>query len=100
MLPANALMKKLLKENGIDATPMYIKDGSMKRTWRIYNQKTNWYNNPGLWAKLTAMGFVGYDDTLLDEYSGNGGSFCIFVKYKGNNENLLEPLVYNINNRI
>ena len=98
MTPANALMKQLLKENDIKATPKYISDGSLKGTWRIYDRNTKWYANEDLWEKLTEMGFVDADHKPLASYSGNGGMFSIFARYKGSNENLLQPMVYNANN--
>ena len=98
MTPANALMKELLAENGIKATPKYISDGSLKRSWRLYEKNTNWWDNTELWAKLTAIGFVDFDGKPLSKLSGNGGVFSIFARYKGSNENLLQPMVYNANN--
>lgn len=98
MTPANKLMKELLAANGIKAMPKYLPDGSMKGTWRIYDKHTKWFDNPELWAKLTAIGFVDYDHKPFTQYSGNGGTFSICARYKGDNENLKQPMVYNANN--
>jgi hypothetical protein len=76
----NIKMAKYLQENGIDATPKYIWQGSMAGTWRLYNLKINWYGNKELQDKLTALGFRDFDNTFLDDFSGNGGIFSIFAR--------------------
>jgi hypothetical protein len=78
----NVRMKKFLKDNGIDCTPKYMWDGSLKGTWRLYNKDQKW--TPELTAKLTSLGFVGLTHEPLHEYSGNGGMFSVFVR--GHNE--------------
>lgn len=72
-------MKAWLKENGIKVTPMYIKDGSMRGSWRL-NGEGSWWDRPQLWEKFTSLGFVDYDGDKLDRYSGNGGQFSIFPR--------------------
>ena len=98
MTPANALMKQLLKDNGIKAMPRYESEGSMKRTWRLYDKNTKWYDNPELWAKLTELGFTDFDGKPFTKFSGNGGMFSICARYNGSNADLLQPMIYNANN--
>ena len=95
MKPANQLMKDYLKDNGIIATPKYTEKGSLKNTWNIYNRDIKWYDNSELWAKLTTLGFVSHDGKIFNQFSGNGGVFSIIARYKGTNENLLHPNIYN-----
>lgn len=88
MTTANKNMKLWLAANGIFCTPKYIATGSMKRTWRLDDYKLNkakpdgigWWGNKDLQKKLTDLGFVDYDGDVLDDYSGNGGDFSVFVK--------------------
>lgn len=88
-------MKGLLASKGIKATPKYIADGSLRGTWRIYDRNAQWRNNFGLWTKLMALGFTDYSGGPLDKFSGNGGLFSIFARYKGDNADLLQPVQYN-----
>jgi hypothetical protein len=77
----NKRMKAWLAENGIEAMPKYIKDGSMRGCWRLYGGKCGdrmWYGNKELQSKLTKLGFVDFNGDPLDDYSGNGGDFSIF----------------------
>ena len=76
----NVKMVEYLKQNEVDATPKYIFNGSMAGTWRIYNLKTKWYDNKELQEKLTSLGFRDFDNTPLDNFSGNGGVFQIFAR--------------------
>ncbi len=76
----NVKMAEYLKQNGIDATPKYIWQGSMAGTWRLYNFKTKWYGNKELQEKLTALGFRDYNNTPFTDFSGNGGVFQIFAR--------------------
>jgi hypothetical protein len=78
MRQENMRMKIFLKENGIEATPKYIPDGSLKKTWRLYNSETKW--SQGLAEKINSLGFVNYDNRPLTELDGNGGMFQIFVR--------------------
>ena len=95
----NKQMRSFLKSNGIDAMPMYIKDGSLKGSWRLYGLKgknsdgspiyQNWVDNYELQNKLNELGFTDLWGKPLSNSSGNGGVFSIFVR--GHNE-LLEPI--------
>ncbi len=80
----NTRMKEFLASHGIKATPRYLHKGSMKGTWGLYDRGTKW--TPELTEQLNALGFVDYDHTPLDQYSGNGGLFQVFVR--GHNEML------------
>lgn len=79
MREENKRMKEYLEKNGIDAIPKYFIKGSMKGTWRIYNYAVKWAGNTELQEKVRSLGFKGFDGQKLDNYSGNGGDFCIFV---------------------
>ncbi len=80
----NEQMKALLKANGVDARVKLIEKGSMKGAWRLYSPNVTWYGNRELQDKLTALGFLDYFKTPLNDYSGNGGVFMIFARYTGN----------------
>lgn len=82
MRPENQRMKAFLKQHNIEATPKFIWDGSLKRTWRLYNHDVKWTDE--LAARLTELGFVDFDHAPLGRYSGNGGVFSVFVR--GHNE--------------
>jgi len=95
MRPENQKMQKFLKENGIDAVPKYIKDGSLKGTWRIYGltgEKTpqgypvhqKWWGNKELQQKFTDLGFTDWQGKPVSDSTGNGGDFSVFVR--GHNE--------------
>ena len=71
----NQEMKKWLKSRGIDATPKWLPDGSLKYSWRLYNKKTKWTIE--LANKLNKLGFLGHDFKPLGLFSGNGGMFSI-----------------------
>lgn len=86
--PENKRMQAFLAKNGIDATPKWIPDGSLKRTWRLYNGETKW--TPELAEKLNALGFRNYDNAPLHGIDGNGGVFSVFVR--GHEEFLTEPV--------
>lgn len=76
----NTNMKNFLKTNGVKARVKYIAAGSLKGSWRLYEPKTDWYDNVDLQEKLTALGFTDFDGKPLNKFSGNGGRFSIFVK--------------------
>lgn len=80
-------MKDFLKSNGIDATPKYLPDGSLKRCWRLYNIETKWTQE--LADRLNALGFTDFDGEPLGPFSGNGGMFSVFVR--GHYELLADP---------
>jgi hypothetical protein len=71
-------MRDFLKANGIDAMPKWIPDGSLKRSWRLYNHAMPWTMELG--AKLGGLGFRDLDNKALNEFSGNGGRFSVFVR--------------------
>lgn len=80
MTEQNKAMKEYLKQNGIDAMPKYINNGSLGGCWRLYNLKINWWNNPKLWEQLTSLGFRDFDGKPLGQYSGNGGVFSLMAR--------------------
>lgn len=81
MKPENKKMKTFLTANGINATPKYLHKGSLAGCWRLYNLKEKW--TQALIDKLTTQGFLGYDGLPLGRYSGNGGLFSVFTRFKG-----------------
>ena len=87
--PENARMADFLAANGIDATPRYLFDGSLRGCWRLYNPATPWSTD--LAVKLNDLGFTDYDGKPLGEFSGNGGTFMVFVR--GHNELLSETVM-------
>lgn len=80
--PENTRMQAFLASNGIDAVPKYLPDGSMAGCWRLYNRVQKW--SLDLAARLNGLGFTDFDGQPLGEFSGNGGSFQVFVR--GHNE--------------
>jgi hypothetical protein len=74
-------MQAFLKENGITTKVKFIADGSLKSTWRLYNPKIKWFDNPELWELLNHLGFRDFDGTTLTRFSGNGGIFSIFARH-------------------
>ena len=80
-------MQEFLDANGIVAAVKYIPDGSLRGTWRLSNSDLQWTEE--LAAKLTALGFLGWDGEQLGKFAGNGGVFSVFVR--GHNELLQEP---------
>lgn len=81
-LPENQRMQAFLAANGITATPKYFHKGSLRGYWRLYNSGQRWTMD--LANKLNGLGFVGTDNEPLDQFAGNGGAFCVFVR--GHNE--------------
>ncbi len=73
----NMKMKRFLEQRGIKCTPKYLSEGSMKGCWRLYGDG-RWTSD--LVEKLTQLGFVDFDHNPLDEFSGNGGDFSVFVR--------------------
>ncbi len=82
MLEHNKQMQDFLKANGIEAIPKCIPDGSLKRTWRLYNKKMKWSEE--LASQLNNLGFVDYAGKPLRRFSGNGGMFSVFVRRRLN----------------
>lgn len=85
--PENARMQAFLKANGIDATPRYLWEGSMRGCWQVYNPAIPWTDE--LREKLTALGFLDFDNQPLGQFSGNGGVFSVALR--GHNELLNDP---------
>ena len=83
--PENIRMMEFLAKHGIKCAVKYIWNGSLRGTWRLYGKDQKW--TPELIRKLTDLRFKGFDGRELTEYSGNGGTFSVFVR--GHNE-LLE----------
>ncbi len=71
-------MQQFLHDNGIEAVPKRIYDGSLKNTWRLYNPGVRW--SVELANQLTALGFASYNGRPLDGFDGNGGMFSVFVR--------------------
>jgi len=78
MREENKRMQEFLQSHGIKARAKYLDKGSMKHTWRLYNMDKRW--TPTLQDKLTSLGFTDFDGRSLNEYSGNGGLFSVFVR--------------------
>jgi len=78
MKPENKRMQEYLVNNGIYATPKYLQAGSLKGCWRLYNKKDRW--SEGLVRALNGLGFTNYNGKPLDQLSGNGGMFQVFVR--------------------
>jgi len=78
MREENKAMQEWLKSQGINCRVKYIWDGSLKHTWRLYNPNQRWNDN--LRQRLTDLGFKDFDNKLLNEHSGNGGFFSVFVR--------------------
>jgi len=85
----NQRMKKFLAEHGINAVPQYIHTGSLKGCWRLYGLEQDgyghwihqkWFGNYELQDKLKNLGFTDFDRTPLNDFSGNGGVFSVFVR--------------------
>lgn len=83
MTTQNKLMKMYLKKAGIDCNPMYIKEGSMKGTWRFYG-KGKWWGNKELQQKFIDLGFVNFMGEPINDHCGNGGDFSVFLMHRGN----------------
>ena len=89
MLDHNKKMKEFLQANGIICEPHYIPDGSMRGTWRLTgraDRRAKLFDDryqkwtPELEIKLDGLGFKDFDGKPLNQYSGNGGFFSIFVR--------------------
>ena len=78
MRPENKRMQAWLKANGITAIPKFIRDGSVRGCWRLYDKGEPW--TPTLREKLMSLGFVGFDGQPIGEFAGNGGMFSVFVR--------------------
>lgn len=79
----NKNMQNWLKQNGVNCTPKYISEGSLKGTWRLNGGKFgdgSWWGNKELQDKLTSLGFVDFDGKPLSDYCGNGGDFSVFLR--------------------
>ena len=77
MLAHNKRMKDFLSNHGIKATPKYLNKGSLRGCWRLWGQ-IKW--DLDLANKLNSLGFVDFDGTPLERFSGNGGMFSVFVR--------------------
>ena len=86
--PENVRMQQFLAARGIVCTPKYIRDGSLRGSWRLYNKEQHW--NTRLAATLNGLGFTNIFGKQLDLMDGNGGCFSVFVR--GHNELLGETL--------
>ncbi len=76
--PENKRMQEFLAANGINARAKYIKDGSLKYTWRLYNPDIKWTEE--LASRINGLGFVDFDNKPLARFSGNAGVFSVFVR--------------------
>lgn len=89
MRPENKRMQDFLRANGVEAHVKFIWRGSLKGCWRLFQP----YATKILWTqelqdKLNGLGFVDFDGKSLGKFSGNGGTFCVFVR--GHNELLVK----------
>lgn len=80
MRPENKRLKAYLQEHGIDCTPCFLWQGSMRGSWRLKGK--------GAWTlamarRLTALGFVDNDGQPLGRFSGNGGAFQVVIIQRG-----------------
>jgi hypothetical protein len=85
MRPENKRMQNFLAKNGINCVPKYISEGSMKGQWRLVGKNPDgtyqkWYGNTALQNKLDRLGFIDGLGHRLNNNSGNGGVFSVFVK--------------------
>ena len=78
MRPENKRMQEFLRKNGVEAKVKYIQDGSLKKTWRLFNRSQLWSD----WhiKKLTELGFTDNSNKPFTEFSGNGGMFSVFAR--------------------
>lgn len=76
--PENAAMRTFLASHGIECKVMFIWNGSLKGSWRLYGSGQKW--TPELWEKLNGLGFLDFDGKPLGQFSGNGGEFSIFAR--------------------
>lgn len=76
--PENKRMREFLLSHGIDAMPMWIKDGSLKNTWRLYNRGIKW--SLELAQKLNSLGFSASRREPFGLFDGNGGVFSVFAR--------------------
>lgn len=81
MRSENKKMKEFLKRHRIDAVPKYIGEGSLRGSWRLYKKGVRWYGNRKLQKALIEIGFKNLWGKELDEFTGNGGMFSIFVTH-------------------
>lgn len=86
--PENQRMQVFLALHGIQATPKWIADGSLKRSWRLYNHDMPW--SIDLANQLNALGFRSLRNEPLGQFDGNGGLFSVFVR--GHEELLSDPV--------
>ncbi len=78
MRPENKKMKEYLKQHGISALVKYIKKGSLKGCWQLYNPDLRWTEE--FMEKLEDIGFRDFDGQHLGKYSGNGGMFSVCLR--------------------
>ena len=87
MLQHNKKMQDVLKKYGIECTPKYLFNGSLKKCWRLYNKKSQWTDQ--LIESLSLLGFKDFSGDVLTKFSGNGGKFSVFVKASPEMTNLI-----------
>ena len=87
MRPENKRMQDFLENHQIsDVTPKYISTGSLKGCWRLCRRvkvqgKTIFFKWGSTDAEqLNGLGFTDFDGKPLGTYSGNGGSWQVFVR--------------------
>lgn len=79
MRPENKAMTGFLALNGFFRVAVkYISSGSMKGCWRFYDKNCGW--NQEVQERLEDLGFRGFDGCPLNQFSGNGGRFSVFVR--------------------
>lgn len=80
MTLTNKTVQDFLAFEGVKARVKYIRTGSLKGCFRIYNNTVSWWDNIELQNKLNMLGFKDFDNRPLSRHSGNGGSFHIFSR--------------------
>ena len=74
----NRAMQDWLKTQGIEAQAKYFWTGSTKHSWRLSAKDRRWTQADA--DKLNSLGFTqACDGKPLNQYSGNGGYWCVFV---------------------
>lgn len=78
MRPENQKMSDFLAPHFPGIRVKYIATGSLKRTWRLHLPDTKWTEEAAV--KLNELGFTSFDRMPLGKFSGNGGTFQVFVR--------------------
>lgn len=84
MQTTQTIKQEVEQFSGIKVNVCYIKKGTLKGNFRIQDKANNvqWWGNDQLIQQFNDNGFVDFDEKPLTKFSGNGGSFSIFVHKK------------------